>query len=62
MDGGRAAPLLAVNKPRARTRGQNPLVLNTQPFWAQMELASLLAIFGPQKVLIFRAHPFQWLL
>ncbi len=36
MEGGRAAPLLAVNKPkktgarseRARTRGQNPLVIN----------------------------------
>ncbi len=37
MDGGRAAPLFAVNKPkktgarsaRARTRGQNPLVIYT---------------------------------
>ncbi len=27
---------------------------------AQMALASLVAITGPQKVLMFRAHPFQW--
>ncbi len=29
-------------------------------FWAQMALASPVAISGPKKVLIFRAHPFQW--
>ncbi len=28
-------------------------------FWAQIALASLVAISGPKKVLIFRAHPFQ---
>ncbi len=28
--------------------------------WAQMALASLVAISGPKKVSIFRAHPFQW--
>jgi hypothetical protein len=27
-------------------------------FWAQMALALLVAISGPKKVLIFRAHPF----
>jgi hypothetical protein len=29
-------------------------------FWAQMASASLVAISGPQKVSIFRVHPFQW--
>ncbi len=33
-------------------------------FWAQMALASLVALSGPEKVSnsIFRDHPFQWLL
>jgi hypothetical protein len=29
-------------------------------FWAQMALASLVAISGPKKDSIFRAHPLQW--
>jgi hypothetical protein len=29
-------------------------------FWAQLALAFLVAISGPKKVSIFRAHPFQW--
>jgi hypothetical protein len=29
-------------------------------FWAQIALASLVAISWPKKVSIFRAHQFQW--
>jgi hypothetical protein len=29
-------------------------------FWAHMALTALIAISGPKKVSIFRAHHFQW--
>jgi hypothetical protein len=35
------------------------LMQATYIIWAQMALASLVVISGPEKVSIFRAHPFQ---
>jgi hypothetical protein len=36
------------------------ILMRENTFWAQTALALLVAISGPKKVSIFRAHPFQW--
>ncbi len=46
---------------RCHFRAQQSLDFQSRLFWVQMALALLLAISGPNKVPIFRAHPFQWL-
>jgi hypothetical protein len=40
--------------------GASPFLGPSRLFWAQMALASLVAISGPIKISIFRAHFFQW--